>query len=81
MVGGGKQAFIGAVHRMAANLDGLIELCCGALSANPENAKASGKDLFLPNERVYTNYEEMMISESKYANTLLWAWAMEGEVP
>ena len=65
MVGGGKQAFIGAVHRMAANLDGLIELCCGALSANPENAKASGKDLFLPNERVYTNYEEMMISESK----------------
>ena len=41
MVGGGKQAFIGAVHRMAANLDGLIELCCGALSSNPENAFAS----------------------------------------
>ncbi|MBC7615518.1 MAG: Gfo/Idh/MocA family oxidoreductase [Pedobacter sp.] len=65
MVGGGKQAFIGAVHRMAANLDGLIELCCGALSANTENAKTSGKDLFLPDERIYTNYEEMMISESK----------------
>ncbi len=65
MVGGGKQAFIGAVHRMAANLDGLIELCCGALSSNPENAKASGKDLFLPDERVYTSFEEMILSESK----------------
>ena len=42
MVGGGKDAFIGAIHRIAANMDGLIELCCGALSINPEIAKASG---------------------------------------
>jgi len=65
MVGGGKQAFIGAVHRMAANLDGLIELCCGALSSNPENAIASGKELFLPEDRIYTTYQEMIIAESK----------------
>lgn len=65
MVGGGKQAFIGAVHRIAANLDGLIELCCGAFSSNPENAKATGKDLFLPDNRVYTSFEEMILSESK----------------
>jgi len=65
MVGGGKQAFIGAVHRMAANLDGLIELCCGAFSSNPDNSKITGKDLFLPENRVYTSYEEMILSESK----------------
>ena len=45
MVGGGKDAFIGAIHRFAANLDGLIELSCGALSINPEIAKDSAKDL------------------------------------
>ena len=38
MVGGGKDAFIGAIHRHAANMDGLIELSCGALSINPEIA-------------------------------------------
>ncbi|MCY1521040.1 inositol 2-dehydrogenase [compost metagenome] len=65
MIGGGRNAFIGAVHRMAANLDGLITLSCGALSANPENAKASGEDLFLPKDRVYTSYKEMILAESK----------------
>lgn len=65
MIGGGRNAFIGAVHRMAANLDGLISLCCGALSANPENAKASGEDLFLPKDRVYTSYKEMILAESQ----------------
>jgi predicted dehydrogenase len=65
MIGGGRQSFIGAVHRMAANLDGLIELCCGALSSNAENAKASGKDLFLPTDRVYTDYKQMITAESK----------------
>ncbi|MES2417092.1 MAG: Gfo/Idh/MocA family oxidoreductase [Bacteroidota bacterium] len=64
MIGGGKNAFIGAVHRMAANLDGLITLCCGALSADPENAKTSGRDLFLPENRIYTSYTEMIKSES-----------------
>lgn len=65
MVGGGKNAFIGAVHRIAANIDGLIEFCCGALSSNPENAKISGKELFLPEDRVYTSYKQMFESESK----------------
>jgi predicted dehydrogenase len=65
MIGGGKNAFIGAIHRMAANMDGLIEFSCGALSANPDTAVASGKMLFLPEERIYTNYEEMIQKESK----------------
>ncbi|WP_462265333.1 Gfo/Idh/MocA family protein [Mucilaginibacter sp.] len=65
MIGGGKDAFIGAIHRIAANMDGLAELVCGALSVNPEVAKESGKLLFLPEERTYTNYEEMILAESK----------------
>ncbi len=65
MIGGGKDAFIGAVHRLALNMDGLIELKCGALSINPETAKESGKLLFLPDNRTYTSYEEMISAESK----------------
>lgn len=65
MVGGGKDAFIGAIHRIAANMDGLIELSCGALSINPEIAKDSGKMLFLPEDRTYLTYEEMIEKESK----------------
>lgn len=65
MVGGGKDAFIGAIHRYAANMDGLIELSCGALSINPEIAKDSGKDLFLPEDRVYLTYDEMIKKESE----------------
>ena len=65
MIGGGKDAFIGAIHRNAANMDGLIELVCGALSINPEVAKESGKMLFLPEDRIYLNYEEMIEKESK----------------
>jgi predicted dehydrogenase len=64
MIGGGKDAFIGAVHRIAANIDGQIELCCGALSVNPEVAKESGKLLFLEDSRTYTNYKEMIEQES-----------------
>jgi predicted dehydrogenase len=64
MVGGGKDAFIGAIHRKAANMDGLIELCCGALSINPEIAKISGRELFLPEDRTYLTYEEMISKES-----------------
>ncbi|HEX2684704.1 MAG TPA: gfo/Idh/MocA family oxidoreductase, partial [Ferruginibacter sp.] len=64
MVGGGKDAFIGAIHRIAANMDGLIELCCGALSINPEIAKESGRSLFLPEERIYTTYEELVAKEA-----------------
>jgi Predicted dehydrogenases and related proteins len=65
MVGGGKDAFIGAIHRIAANMDGLIELACGALSINPEVAKESGKMLFLPEDRIYLNYEDMIRTESQ----------------
>ncbi|MBW0179140.1 Gfo/Idh/MocA family oxidoreductase [Sediminibacterium sp.] len=65
MVGGGKDAFIGAIHRLAANMDGLIEVCCGALSINPDIAKDSGRSLFLPEDRTYLNYEEMISKESQ----------------
>ena len=65
MVGGGKDAFIGAIHRIAANMDGFIELSCGALSINPEIAKDSARSLFLPEDRCYTTYEEMIHAESK----------------
>ena len=64
MVGGGKDAFIGAIHRIAANMDGLIELACGALSINPEIAKDSGKSLFLPEDRTYLTYDEMISKEA-----------------
>lgn len=64
MVGGGKDAFIGAIHRHAAFMDGLIELSCGALSINPEIAVDSAKSLFLPEDRTYLNFEEMISKES-----------------
>jgi predicted dehydrogenase len=64
MVGGGKDAFIGAIHRIAANMDGMIELVCGALSINPEVAKDSAKSLFLPESRTYLTYEEMIKAEA-----------------
>ncbi|ULQ54536.1 Gfo/Idh/MocA family protein [Flavihumibacter fluvii] len=63
MVGGGRDAFIGAVHRMAAIMDGEIELVCGALSSNPDKARLSGEDLYLDPSRVYTSYEEMIAGE------------------
>ncbi|HRK83540.1 MAG TPA: Gfo/Idh/MocA family oxidoreductase [Saprospiraceae bacterium] len=63
MIGGGQGAFIGAVHRMAAALDGQIELVCGAFSSDAARSKASGEDLFLPAHRVYGSYEEMMEQE------------------
>jgi len=63
MVGGGRGAFIGAVHRIAAAMDGQIELVCGAFSADPAKSKASGKDLFLPAGRVYGSYAEMFKRE------------------
>lgn len=65
MVGGGKDAFIGAIHRIAANMDGLIELVCGALSIHEDIAKESGKMLFLPEDRTYTSYEQMIRAEAQ----------------
>ncbi|ALL04609.1 oxidoreductase [Pedobacter sp. PACM 27299] len=65
MIGGGKDAFIGAVHRIAANMDGQVEFCCGALSVNPEVGKQSGQELFLDDDRIYANYQEMIEKESQ----------------
>jgi predicted dehydrogenase len=64
MVGGGRNAFIGAVHRMAMRLDDLIELKAGCLSADPENARLSGADLGLASDRVYSDYREMAAREA-----------------
>ncbi len=63
MVGGSLDAFIGAVHRRGAALDGEVELVCGAFSSNPEKSKATGKALYLPDDRVYGSYEEMILAE------------------
>ncbi|MCC6459737.1 MAG: Gfo/Idh/MocA family oxidoreductase [Saprospiraceae bacterium] len=65
MVGGGIGAFIGGVHRMAAALDGEIELVCGAFSSDPEKSKHSGAELCLPPERVYDSFEDMIRKEKK----------------
>ncbi len=65
MVGGGRGAFIGSVHRMAAALDGEINLVCGAFSSNPKKSKLSGKDLLIPANRVYNSYQEMILAEKQ----------------
>ncbi len=64
MVGGGRGAFIGQVHRMAANLDGKIELVAGAFSSDPEKSKLSGQDFFIDPDRAYGSYEEMAKAEA-----------------
>lgn len=64
MVGGGHGAFIGGVHRMAAALDGRIELVAGAFSADPEKSRQSGADLFLDPQRVYGSYQAMAKQEA-----------------
>ncbi|WP_051473181.1 MULTISPECIES: Gfo/Idh/MocA family oxidoreductase [unclassified Aminobacter] len=64
MVGGGQGAFIGAVHRIAARLDGEFELAAGALSSDPERAKVSGAELGLDPERCYDSFEEMAKAEA-----------------
>jgi len=64
MVGGGQNAFIGAVHRLAANLDGQIELVAGAFSSDAKNSTATGEQLFLNPKRVYPSYAEMAKAEA-----------------
>ncbi|WP_163266086.1 Gfo/Idh/MocA family protein [Chelativorans alearense] len=64
MVGGGQGAFIGAVHRMAARLDGHYTLLAGALSSDPERAKASAAELGLDPDRSYGSFEEMAQKEA-----------------
>jgi predicted dehydrogenase len=65
MVGGGNDAFIGAVHRLAAFMDGQIELVCGVFSIDPEISKQSGRDYFVPDNRIYADYKEMFEKESR----------------
>jgi predicted dehydrogenase len=64
IVGGGSDAFIGKVHRVAAQLDGKIKLVAGALSIDPKIAVQSGKDLFLCEKRTYLNYQDMVAKEA-----------------
>jgi predicted dehydrogenase len=65
MVGGGTDAFIGAIHRLAAFMDGQIELVCGCFSINPDISISSGKSYYLPEERIYKTYQEMFENEVK----------------
>lgn len=65
MIGGGRGAFIGAVHRMAAALDGQIELVCGAFSSSAEKSRLSGQDLFVDPDRVYGSYTDMILTEKQ----------------
>jgi len=64
MIGGGKDAFIGAIHRYAFNMDAQVELVAGALSINPDIAVESGKMLFLDEGRIYTDYKTMLEKEA-----------------
>lgn len=63
MVGGGRDAFIGGVHRKAAALDGQIELVAGALSSSPDKARASGRDLFLADDRNHGSWQALLADE------------------
>lgn len=65
MVGGGQGAFIGAVHRKAMALDGQIELVAGALSSDPERARASGRELGLQGDRNHGRWEQLLEDELK----------------
>ena len=63
MVGGGNDAFIGGVHRIASRIDDQFELVAGALSSTPEKSRASGEALGLP--RIYDDYKQMAIREAR----------------
>jgi predicted dehydrogenase len=65
MVGGGKDAFIGAVHRIASRIDDEFELVAGALSSTPEKARESGLALGLDEGRIYDDFTAMAKRESR----------------
>jgi predicted dehydrogenase len=65
MIGGGPGAFIGAIHRHAANMDGMIELVAGSFSSDPEKSAQAGLGLHLPPNRVYGSYKEMIRREAE----------------
>jgi predicted dehydrogenase len=64
MIGGGKDAFIGAIHRFAFNMDGQVKMVAGALSIKPEIAIESGQILYLDNGRIYTDYKTLFEKEA-----------------
>lgn len=64
MIGGGRGAFIGAIHRIALQMDGQAELVAGAFSSDPARSRASGEDLYLDPSRVYGSYQEMAEAEA-----------------
>ena len=64
MVGGGKGAFIGAVHRLAARMDDQYEFVAGALSSEPARSRASGREFGLAPDRIYTDFREMATKEA-----------------
>jgi len=68
MVGGGQGAFIGAVHRLAARMDDHYVLVAGALSSDPDRARASGREIGLGNDRNYGSYLEMAKREARLKN-------------
>ena len=63
MVGGGSDAFIGAIHRCAAFMDNQVELVCGCFSVDPDISLSSGRSYFLPEGRIYKSYPEMFEHE------------------
>ena len=66
MVGGGNDAFIGAVHRIASRIDDQYQLLAGALSSTPEKSRQSGEALGLP--RIYDDFKQMAIREARLKN-------------
>ena len=68
MVGGGNDAFIGAVHRIASRIDDHYELVAGALSSTPEKSRLSGQALGLPEGRIYDDFKQMAIREARLKN-------------
>ena len=68
MVGGGRDAFIGGVHRIASRIDDHYELVAGCFSSTAEKSKASGADLGLPEDRVYSDFTAMAKREARLKN-------------
>ena len=63
MLGGGSDAFIGAIHRRAALMEGQVELVCGCFSINPDISLSSGRSYYVPDGRIYSSWEEMLAKE------------------
>src|SRR5688572_13553347 len=70
MIGGGRGAFIGGVHRMAARLDDRYELVAGVFSSDPQRSRDSGADLRLAPERCYATLDDMLRSEIDRADRI-----------